>query len=78
MPRILFDSWTQQDFTKLQNKNEIAALAKSLIQVSGKYKFDGFVLEVWSQIAQVLQFNSLVSFIQDLGKDIRLFNYLFL
>lgn len=64
----MFDGWTQQDFLKLQNKNEIAALAKILVQTSNNYKFNGYVLEVWSQIVQVLQFKSLVTLIKELGK----------
>lgn len=69
LPRILFDSWTRKDFTKLQNKNEAAALAKTLLDAADKYRFDGYVLEVWSQIVQVMEFKALITFIQDLGKD---------
>lgn len=51
----------------MQDKNEVAALAKTLQEAARKYKFDGYVLEVWSQIVHVLQFNSCVKFVQDLG-----------
>lgn len=69
VPRILFDGWTKQGFTKLQDKNEVNSLAKSLINAANQYKFDGYVLEVWSQVVQVLPFKGVVGFIKELGRS---------
>lgn len=68
LPRIVFDEWTRQDFTNLHKKNEVTALAKTLIEAANKHKFDGYILEVWPQIIQVLEFKGAVTFIKDLGK----------
>lgn len=45
-------------------------MVKSLVQTAKKYKFDGYVIEVWSQIASVLIFDALVDFIGFIGTSI--------
>ncbi|XP_069480111.1 chitinase domain-containing protein 1 [Ambystoma mexicanum] len=51
VPRILFDGWSYQDFESLFNsEDEIEELGSTMVQVAKKEKFDGFVIEVWSQL----------------------------
>lgn len=42
----------------------------TFIKVAEKYKFGGFVLEVWSQLASVVPFDTLVDLIKNIGKSI--------
>ncbi|KAG5879225.1 hypothetical protein JTB14_026721 [Gonioctena quinquepunctata] len=74
IPRVLFEQWTTQDYVELlSNTKELISLSKMLIQTAKKYGFDGYVLEVWSQIAQIMQFDSVVLLIRQiadtLGKE---------
>ncbi|XP_072374884.1 chitinase domain-containing protein 1 [Scyliorhinus torazame] len=51
VPRILFDSWTYRDYESLFNsEDEIEELAEALVHTAKAEEFDGFVLEVWSQL----------------------------
>ncbi|GCC16405.1 hypothetical protein chiPu_0021359 [Chiloscyllium punctatum] len=51
VPRILFDSWTYRDYESLFNsEDEIEELSEALVQTAKAEEFDGFVLEVWSQL----------------------------
>ncbi|XP_071447535.1 chitinase domain-containing protein 1 [Hetaerina americana] len=52
IPRVLFDGWTSKDYTALLSDSmEQKKLAQKLVEVSTSNKFDGYVLEVWSQLA---------------------------
>ncbi|XP_064423115.1 chitinase domain-containing protein 1 [Latimeria chalumnae] len=51
VPRVLFDGWTYQDFESVfTSEDEIEELAVELLQVAKDEKFDGFVIELWSQL----------------------------
>jgi len=51
LPRVLFDQWTSDDFYALfTTGTEPKELIKTLITSAKAYKFDGVVLEVWSQL----------------------------
>uniref|UniRef100_A0A8D0CEA9 Chitinase domain-containing protein 1 n=1 Tax=Salvator merianae TaxID=96440 RepID=A0A8D0CEA9_SALMN len=51
VPRILFEAWTYQDFESVfTSEDEIEELSNSMIQVAKSENFDGFVVEVWSQL----------------------------
>ncbi|XP_059831382.1 chitinase domain-containing protein 1 isoform X2 [Hypanus sabinus] len=51
VPRVLFDGWTYRDYEKVFNsEDEIEDLAEALVQTAKADQFDGFVLEVWSQL----------------------------
>nr|XP_023027139.1 chitinase domain-containing protein 1 [Leptinotarsa decemlineata] len=68
VPRIIFDQWTSQDYVELfSTTKELRALSKTFIQTAKKYGFDGYVIEVWSQIASLVQFDSLVSLVRELA-----------
>ncbi|XP_066250520.1 chitinase domain-containing protein 1 [Euwallacea similis] len=64
VPRILFDSWTGEDYRALfKNSEEISALNEILVKSCKQYRFDGYVFEVWSQLAGGVPSDILVNFI---------------
>lgn len=76
VPRILFDDWTGEDYQNLiTKKKEMAAMANVFIKAAEKYKFGGYVLEVWSQIASAIPFDTLVNLIKNIGKTIAFSTY---
>uniref|UniRef100_A0A8C6JHL9 Chitinase domain-containing protein 1 n=1 Tax=Melopsittacus undulatus TaxID=13146 RepID=A0A8C6JHL9_MELUD len=51
VPRILFDGWTYHDFESVfGSEDEIEELSKSMVLLAKNENFDGFVVEVWSQL----------------------------
>ncbi|XP_067902895.1 chitinase domain-containing protein 1 isoform X1 [Heterodontus francisci] len=51
VPRILFDAWSYRDYESLfSSEDEIEELAEALVETAKAEEFDGFVLEVWSQL----------------------------
>ncbi|KAG2462532.1 CHID1 protein, partial [Polypterus senegalus] len=51
MPRILFDGWSYQDFEILfGSEDEIEEMVEEMVKVAKEERFDGFVIEVWSQL----------------------------
>ncbi|NXU78023.1 CHID1 protein, partial [Oreotrochilus melanogaster] len=51
VPRVLFDGWTYQDFESVfGSEDEIEELSKSMVLLAKDENFDGFVVEVWSQL----------------------------
>uniref|UniRef100_A0A8I6ALY6 Chitinase domain-containing protein 1 n=1 Tax=Rattus norvegicus TaxID=10116 RepID=A0A8I6ALY6_RAT len=51
VPRLLFEDWTYDDFRSvLDSEDEIEELSKTVVQVAKNQHFDGFVVEVWSQL----------------------------
>ncbi|XP_069751166.1 chitinase domain-containing protein 1 isoform X2 [Narcine bancroftii] len=51
VPRVLFDGWTYHDYDKVfSSEDEVEELADALVQTAKAEEFDGFVLEVWSQL----------------------------
>ncbi|GAB1292915.1 Chitinase domain-containing protein 1 [Apodemus speciosus] len=51
VPRLLFEDWTYDDFRNvLDSEDEIEELSKTVVQVAKNQHFDGFVVEVWSQL----------------------------
>ncbi|XP_027640833.1 chitinase domain-containing protein 1 isoform X3 [Falco peregrinus] len=56
VPRILFDGWTYQDFESVfGSEDEIEELSKSMVLLAKNEDFDGFVVEVWSQLGNQKQ-----------------------
>ncbi|XP_062475080.1 chitinase domain-containing protein 1 isoform X5 [Pezoporus occidentalis] len=56
VPRILFDDWTYQDFESVfGSEDEIEELSKSMVLLAKNENFDGFVVEVWSQLGNQKQ-----------------------
>ncbi|XP_071073991.1 chitinase domain-containing protein 1 isoform X2 [Dasypus novemcinctus] len=51
VPRLLFEDWTYEDFRSVfDSEDEIEELGKTVVQVAKNQHFDGFVVEVWSQL----------------------------
>ncbi|KAF6738950.1 Chitinase domain-containing protein 1 [Oryzias melastigma] len=51
VPRLLFDGWSYQDYMSvLGSEDEIEELAGELVDVAKTEGFDGFTLEIWSQL----------------------------
>ncbi|XP_050808881.1 chitinase domain-containing protein 1 isoform X2 [Gopherus flavomarginatus] len=56
VPRILFDGWTYQDFESIfGSEDEIEELSKTMVQIAKEENFDGYVVEVWSQLGNQKQ-----------------------
>ncbi|XP_074698774.1 chitinase domain-containing protein 1 isoform X2 [Strix aluco] len=56
VPRILFDGWTYQDFESVfASEDEIEELSKNMVLLAKNENFDGFVVEVWSQLGNQKQ-----------------------
>uniref|UniRef100_A0A8D0GJ78 Chitinase domain-containing protein 1 n=1 Tax=Sphenodon punctatus TaxID=8508 RepID=A0A8D0GJ78_SPHPU len=51
VPRILFEGWTYHDFESVfGSEDEIEELSDTMVRVDKDENFDGFVVEVWSQL----------------------------
>ncbi|KAM3870464.1 chitinase domain-containing protein 1 [Diretmus argenteus] len=51
VPRLLFDGWSYQDYmTVTGSEDEIEELGSELVDVAKTEGFDGFTLELWSQL----------------------------
>ncbi|KAJ0028961.1 hypothetical protein NQD34_003958 [Periophthalmus magnuspinnatus] len=51
VPRVLLDGWSYQDYMSvLGSEDEIEELASELVDVAKTEGFDGFTLELWSQL----------------------------
>lgn len=52
LPRILFDRFTDDDFGKmLTHEHELQQAIDVIVHAVRRYKFDGIVLEIWSQLS---------------------------
>lgn len=69
MPRIIFDKFTEDDYSKLLTyDSERLAVANLLIQTCKHHSFDGIVLEVWSQLGGRVDDQILLRLVEDIGK----------
>lgn len=69
--RVLFDSWTVQDYTSLFiEKKEQIALSNTLVEQCKNSKFDGVVLEVLAQIGGSLRSDILLDFVKLVAKTL--------
>jgi chitinase domain-containing protein 1 len=72
VPRVLFDGWNVKDFMSLiSDVDEQEHLVKTLVDSAKKYNFDGFVLELWSQVVGAVNKKSLVDLIQQMAYKFR-------
>ncbi|XP_006038659.1 chitinase domain-containing protein 1-like [Alligator sinensis] len=56
VPRILFDGWSYHDFESVfGSEDEIEELSQVMVQLAKDENFDGFVVEVWSQLGNQKQ-----------------------
>ncbi|XP_001869617.2 chitinase domain-containing protein 1 [Culex quinquefasciatus] len=67
VPRILFDKFTDKDFSQLLTYSEERTVAARLIvDTVRRYRFDGIVLEVWSQLAARVDDEFLVGLVREI------------
>ncbi|XP_061101392.1 chitinase domain-containing protein 1 [Conger conger] len=51
LPRLLFDGWSYQDYVHvLDSEDEADELGREMVDVAKAEGFDGFILEMWSQL----------------------------
>lgn len=69
MPRVLFESWSGEDYLSIFTiDQEQLALAKVLASACKKHNFDGFVVELWLNFGGKIPPSKIVALIQRLGK----------
>ncbi|CAG9857856.1 unnamed protein product [Phyllotreta striolata] len=67
LPRVLFEGWSNQDYTHLLSSNdEMKAFIRTFVRAAKKHKFNGYVLEVWSTIVRLLKYDVLINFMKEL------------
>jgi chitinase domain-containing protein 1 len=72
IPRILFDHFKDHDFSKLLTyQEEINVVSKLIIETCKIYKFDGIVLEVWSQLSQRVDDVHLINLVKSIAKALK-------
>lgn len=75
-PRILFDHFTDKDYSQmLTYKEELDVVTKLLFDTCRKYKFDGFVLEVWSQLSARVDDRHLLNLVKEIAVFLKSGNY---
>lgn len=75
-PRILFEHFTDNDYSKLLTfPDEMNAAAQAIISVCSKHKFDGVVLELWSQLAHRVDDQHLVSLVKGIAIKLKEKNF---
>lgn len=71
-PRLLFEDFTDKDYSKLLTyPDEVAAASRVIIDTCLKYKFDGVVLELWSQLSQRVDDEHLVKLIKSMASQLK-------
>jgi chitinase domain-containing protein 1 len=72
IPRVIFDHFNENDFSKLLTyPEEINAVSKLIIETCKKYKFDGIVLEIWSQLSQRVDDHHLLHLVRSIAKALK-------
>lgn len=72
LPRVLFDQFTDQDFSKmLTYKAERGVVTKLILKACKQYGFDGIVLEVWSTLSARVDDNHLLNFVIEITQSLR-------
>uniref|UniRef100_A0A182KB93 Chitinase domain-containing protein 1 n=1 Tax=Anopheles christyi TaxID=43041 RepID=A0A182KB93_9DIPT len=67
IPRVLFDKFTDRDFSQLLTyPEERTIVAKLLLATARKHRFDGLVLEVWSQLAARVEDSYLIGLVEEI------------
>lgn len=68
-PRVLFEQFSDKDFSKLLTyEQERAAVIQLILKTCQKHKFNGIVLEIWSQLAVRVEDEYLVGFVTEIGE----------
>lgn len=71
-PRILFEHFTDKDYSKLLTyQDEINSASRVIIDICKKYKFDGVVLELWSQLSGRVDDQHLINLVKSISTQLR-------
>ncbi|XP_019871850.2 chitinase domain-containing protein 1 [Aethina tumida] len=71
IPRIIFEQWTGHDFQKIISEpEERKAVTATLIKEAKKYHFDGYVVEIWTQLVFRVRYEALIVFIRHFADDL--------
>lgn len=72
LPRILFDKFSDNDFSKLlTHQHEEQAAVASIVNAVRKYNFDGIVLEIWSQLSARVDDSLLLGIVLAIAKSLQ-------
>lgn len=73
LPRILFDQFTDHDYSQLLSfPNERLVVTKSIVDLCLRYKFDGIVLEVWSTLSMRVEDEPLIGLVRGIAEELKL------
>ncbi|XP_317335.3 chitinase domain-containing protein 1 [Anopheles gambiae] len=76
IPRVLFDKFTDRDFSQLLTyPEERTIVAKLLLATARKHRFDGLVLEVWSQLAARVEDSYLIGLVEEICNTLTAASY---
>ncbi|XP_041777478.1 chitinase domain-containing protein 1 [Anopheles merus] len=76
IPRVLFDKFTDRDFSQLLTyPEERTIVAKLLLATARKHRFDGLVLEVWSQLAARVEDSYLIGLVEEICNTLSAASY---
>lgn len=71
-PRILFEHFTDKDYSKLLTyQDEINAASNVIIETCQQFEFDGVVLEIWSQLSQRVDDQHLVNLVKSIASQLK-------
>lgn len=71
-PRILFEHFTDKDYSKLLTyQDEINAAVQVIVDICRKFGFDGVVLELWSQLSQRVDDTHLVNLVKSIASQLK-------
>lgn len=71
-PRILFEHFTDKDYSKLLTyQDEVNAACRVIISICRKFNFDGVVLELWSQLSQRVDDDHLINLVKSIATQLK-------
>ncbi|CAG2196463.1 CHID1 [Mytilus edulis] len=71
VPRVLFDGWSLKDFeATFSSEDNIEDCIDTMLKFTKKYKFDGLIVEIWSQLGGQKR-KELVHFLTHMGETFK-------
>lgn len=68
-PRFIFDNFNENDYSKLLTyESERNAASSVIVATCKQYRFEGIVLEVWSQLGGRVEDSHILQLVTDIGK----------
>ena len=72
LPRVLFDNWSVKDLNSLMSSDiECKQLSRILLESAKKYRFNGYVLELWSQVVGRVNNNLIVQTVKQIAQQLK-------